>query len=90
MLKRIGITVVVLMAGAYGCDYFWARYRIANPKAGDALGSVTFYDSVTTKNGKVEIFYDQPQTEVCVHAIFPHFGAPPCWYASRKTVKSID
>lgn len=88
--KRIFLAAVVVFAAVYGCDYLWVRYRMANPKAGDAFGSVTFYDSTTMKNGKVEVFYDQPQTELCVHAIFPHLGNRPCWYASRRTVKSID
>jgi hypothetical protein len=88
--KRIFLAAVVVFAAVYGCDYFWVRYRMANPKAGDAFGSVTYYDSTTMKNGKVEVFYDQPQTESCVHSIFPHWGDRPCWYASRRTVKSID
>jgi hypothetical protein len=88
--KRILLAGIVLLAIAYGCDYVWVRYRIANPKAGDAFGSVTFYDSTTMKNGKVEVFYDQPLTEVCVRSIFPQVGDRPCWYANRRTVKSID
>ena len=88
--KRIFLAAVVVFAAVYGCDYLRVRYRMANPKAGDAFGSVTYYDSTTMKNGKVEVFYDQPQTELCVHAIFPHWGDRPCWYASRRTVKSID
>jgi hypothetical protein len=88
--RKILMVTVVSLAAAYSCDYFWLRYRMANPKAGDAFGSVTFYDSTTMKNGKTEVFYDQPLTEVCVHAIFPQVGDRPCWYASRKTVKSID
>ena len=55
MLKRIGVVAVVVVAATYVSDYFWARYRIANPKSGDAFGSVMFYDSTTTKGGKVEI-----------------------------------
>lgn len=90
ILKRILLAAIVLSFAAYGCDYVWVRYRIANPKAGDAFGSVTFYDSTAMKNGKVEVFYDQPLTEVCVRTIFPQVGDRPCWYASRKTVKSID
>jgi hypothetical protein len=89
-LKTILSAAVALLAAAYGCDYLWVRYRIANPKAGEAFGSVTFYDSTTMKNGKVEVFYDQPLTEVCVRSIFPQVGDRPCWYASRRTVKSID
>jgi hypothetical protein len=89
-LKKIFLAALVFLAAAYGCDYVWLRYRMANPKAGEAFGNVTFYDSTTMKNGKTEVFYDQPLTEVCVHAIFPQVGDRPCWYASRKTVKSID
>jgi hypothetical protein len=88
--RKILMVTVGSLAAAYSCDYFWLRYRMANPKAGDAFGSVMFYDSTTMKNGKTEVFYDQPLTEVCVHAIFPQVGDRPCWYASRKTVKSID
>jgi hypothetical protein len=88
--NKILLAMVVLLAAAYGCDYLWVRYRMANPKAGDAFGSVTSYDSTTMKSGKTEVFYDQPLTQVCVHAIFPQLGDPPCWYASRRTVKSID
>lgn len=90
MLKRTAVVVVALSGATYLCDYFWVRYRVANPKAGDAFGSVTFYDSATMKNGKVEVFFDQPQTQACVHAIFPHSGDQPCWYAGRKSVKSVD
>jgi hypothetical protein len=89
-LKRILLAAVAVFAAAYGCDNLWVRYRMANPKAGDAFGSVTYYDSTTMKNGKVEVFYDQPLTEVCVHAIFPQVGDRPCWYARRRTVKSIE
>jgi hypothetical protein len=89
-MKRIAVVVVALLAASYGCDYLWVRYKVVNPKAGDAFSSVTFYDSTTMKNGKVEVFYDQPQTMACVQSMFPHFGDQPCWYASRKTVKSID
>ena len=90
ILKRFLPAAALLLAVAYSCDYLWLRYRAANPKAGRAFGSVTYYDSTITKNGKVEVFFDQPLTEVCVHAIFPHLGDRPCWYASGKTVQSID
>ena len=88
--KKTLLAAMALLAAAYGCDYLWVRYRIANSKAGQAFGSVTFYDSTTMKNGKVEVFYDQPLIEVCVRTIFPQVGDRPCWYANRRTVKSID
>lgn len=88
--NKILCAALVLLAATYGADYLWVRYRIANPRAGVAFGSVTFYDSTTLKSGKTEVFYDQPLTQVCVHTIFPQLGESPCWYVSRGTVKPID
>jgi hypothetical protein len=28
---------------------------------------------------------DPPKAESCIHAMFPHFGYTPCWYAVRHT-----
>lgn len=52
---------------------------------------------------KVEVFYAMQlkgnrteyrdagiQKRTCVHAIFPHFGYSPCWYASRKTEEWLN
>ena len=58
---------------------------IASEKANIAVRYAT-----TLKNGKLEIFYNQPQTEVCIHAIFPHAGYRPCWYATRNTVRTVS
>ena len=41
------------------------------------------------KNGRLEVFYNQPQSEVCVYALFPHAGYRPCWYAVRNKVRTI-
>jgi hypothetical protein len=51
---------------------------------------VTFYVATPLKNGKLDIFYDQPQTEVCVYSLLPHAGYRPCWYAARQTVRTIS
>ena len=88
--KGLLLAAALSLVGVWVSDYAWLEYRIGRDTAGQAFGSVTFYDSTTMKNGKVEVFYDQPQTQPCVHAIFPHSGDEPCWFAGRKTVKSID
>jgi hypothetical protein len=90
ILKRILLIAGVALVVLYGGDYLRVRYRMAHPQAGDAFGSVTVVDATTLKNGKTEFFLDQAQKQVCVHALFPHFGDSPCWYASRKTVKTIE
>jgi hypothetical protein len=76
--------------GVYASDYAWLEYRIGHDTAGQAFGSVTFYYATPLKNGRTEIFYDQPQTEICVQALFPHAGYRPCWYAARSLVRMVS
>jgi hypothetical protein len=90
IVKRIVLVALAALAVLYGGDYLRLRYKMWNPKAGDAFGSVTVFDTLTLKGGKTEVLFDQPQTVVCVNSLFPHFGDSPCWYASRKTMKSLD
>jgi len=90
ILKRMAIGVAGVLAAIYVGDCLRFRYHMANPKSGDAFGTVTVYYSTTLKSGKTEIFFDQPQTETCVNSLFPHLGDRPCWYASRNYVKSLD
>jgi hypothetical protein len=71
-------------------DYIWIEYRLGYAANADALGTVTYYLAATLKNGKLEIFYNQPQTEVCIYAIFPHAGYRPCWYATRDKVRTVS
>jgi hypothetical protein len=81
------LAVALSILGVYASDYAWLEYRIGHETAGQAFGSVTFYYSTLLKNGRTEIFYDQPQTEICVQALFPHAGYRPCWYAARSQVR---
>ena len=90
ILKGIGFVALVSLVGVYASDYVWIEYRLGHPTGADALGTVTYYYATTLKNGKLEIFYNQPQTEVCIHAIFPHAGYRPCWYATRNTVRTVS
>ena len=50
---------------------------------GGGQETVTVYFATRLKSGKLEIFTDRPQTEVCAQALFPHFGYRPCWYVRR-------
>jgi|SoiMethySBSTD1v2_1073268.scaffolds.fasta_scaffold3593141_2 hypothetical protein len=76
LLASLGIVYLV--------DDLAVRYRTAG-----RTDEVTFYYATMLKNGRVEVFYDQPQTEACVHALFPHLGLSPCWYVARHTVRRI-
>jgi hypothetical protein len=52
--------------------------------------TLTFYYSTLLKNGREQVYYDQPQTEVCVRSVFPHGGRRPCWYARREPVRRVS
>ena len=80
----IGAVLAVLVAlpvVAYVGDALVLRYRIGR---GGALETMTVYLATRLKSGKLEVFTDRPQTEVCAHALFPHFGYRPCWYVRRS------
>jgi len=62
-------------------DALVLRHRLTR---GGALETMTVYLATRLKSGKVEVFTDRPQTEVCAHALFPHFGYRPCWYVRRS------
>jgi hypothetical protein len=89
--KRIILAAIALLLATYMADWTWFLHRSSDTKAGDVLGSVTYYYASALKDGKAEVYFDQPQTEICVHSLFPHSGHNPCWYASRKSnVRTID
>jgi hypothetical protein len=83
------ISVVAASALVYVVDDASVRSRIARGTAGGPLEDVRFYYATALKSGKLEVFWDQPQYDVCVRSLFPHLGHDPCWYAHRRTVKEI-
>ena len=85
LLLGAGVLVLALYLG----DSVTLRYRMARAASGGLLDEVTFYYATLLKNGRVQVFYDQPQIEVCVRALFPHLGYRPCWYAHRSNVRRI-
>ena len=91
-MKRVLLILVVAIVGIYAGDYLWLRLRLEGKDQSAAIGSVTLYYATTMKNGRVEVFYDQPQTVMCVHSLFPHLGYDPCWYVQRakQGVKQIS
>jgi hypothetical protein len=84
LAKRALVVAVLLLAAVYAADSLWVWWRTGAASGEGVLGSVTFYIVVPLKSGKTEIYFDQPQTEICVRALFPHLGYRPCWYANRE------
>ncbi|HET8579071.1 MAG TPA: hypothetical protein VFO18_18380 [Methylomirabilota bacterium] len=90
MLKRILATVLLSLLLAWVCDVLWLQVRIRYPGSRDAFGTRTFYYATPLKSGRLEIFWNQPQSEVCVRSLFPHGGRVPCWSRPQNSVKTID
>jgi hypothetical protein len=92
-LKRLAMTTLLSAVGmiliAYAADYAVFRKRLA---ANRAFGQVvvTSYDAVLQKNGKTVFFFDPPQTQTCVHSLFPRAGYLPCWYLQRHSEPRTD
>jgi hypothetical protein len=93
MKQGIGRALTLLalaLAALYGSDYLIIRYRILKNR--DPFGQVTVqpYYAVHQKNGKTEYDFAPTEVDVCIHAVFPHLGYSPCWYATRHRDKAID
>jgi hypothetical protein len=82
--------LVSLAAVVYASDFVWFEYRMRNAKPNHPLETVTIYYATAMNNGKVEVFYDQPQTQTCVHSLFPHQGHTPCWRLGRSGIQRIS
>jgi hypothetical protein len=87
--ERLVLTGILAIVLLYVGDYGWARYKMSGPNSAAALGSVEVHKiwEVPHKDGREEFSFDPPQTEACLHSIFPHFGYTPCWYAVRHTTQ---
>lgn len=84
------VTVVALVCLSYLGDLALLRWKFAgHGKAFDKV-VVRRYYAVPHKNGKEEYLEDDPRAQSCVHALFPHSAAPPCWYLNRHREQRID
>jgi len=88
LFRGAGI-LLAAFALVYLADAAILSRKVAANKAA-AFGSVQIYLTTPLKDSRLEIFTDQPETVVCVHALFPHYGDSPCWYVSRHTTQQIN
>jgi hypothetical protein len=89
LAKTMLAVIALALVFAYAGD--WLRIRLqphATPEAA-VFETLTFYIATPLKNGKVEVYYDQPQAEICVRALFPQLGLRPCWYARRQPIHRV-
>jgi hypothetical protein len=94
ILRRVLLGTLLVLLGssllAFGLDFGYFRLRLATNK--DPYGSVVVSHSyaILQKNGKTQFIFDPPQPQTCVNALFPHAGAPPCWYLARHPDQRTD
>ncbi len=89
-MKRVIAIVVAAAAVIYAGDFLSARFGF--PGHRETYGSVTVDRTyaVMQKNKKQEYYFLPPETQNCVHALFPHFGVPPCWYLERHKTQTVQ
>jgi hypothetical protein len=88
--SRLLLLLAFLCVGIYACDYLSVRYRIAKNREPFGVVKIQRYYAVRQKDGKTEFLFLEPETQQCVHSLFPHLGCNPCWYVKRRKVKRID
>jgi len=92
LLKIVGrwfLVLVGIVLLIYVGEDLLLRFRVSHNGANAVFDSVTTYEAGAIKGGRQEFYFDQPQQETCVKAMFPHFGDAPCWYARRHTMKLL-
>jgi hypothetical protein len=74
----------------YAADDLCFYYRI--PRNRETLGRVEVhrYYALHKSRTKTNFVFAEPENQVCVRALFPHSGHPPCWYLSRHSEQRID
>lgn len=83
LLAKIAVVAVLL---AWVTDWSVFRIRAAHGAAFQTM-QVQEYLSTSLKGNKEEYDYMGTQPMTCARALFPHAGAPPCWWLSRHTVQ---
>jgi hypothetical protein len=84
-LMRSALFLVGLVALLYLGDY--VRWSTGFPGGRAQFRTIRIqpYAAVPQKNGHTEFLLDDPMDEQCATSLFPHGGAPPCWYLQRHT-----
>ena len=89
-VKRTLAVAVLALAVLYAGDDFSVRFHI--PRGRNPFGTVQIkrYYAIPQKGNKTEFYLGDPETQTCVHSLFPHLGFNPCWYVERKRLQRID
>jgi hypothetical protein len=85
--RAFGIVLLALILFYIGDDL---SARLGLPGHRPTFGTVRVRRQIDVpqKNKKTEFYFEPPEDQACVNALFPHFGVQPCWYLNRhKNIK---
>jgi hypothetical protein len=93
-LRQIFLYILLIVLGAaalaYGLDFAIFQLRVITKHSPYGAVMVNPYDAIPQKSGKTTFIFDDPRSQACVNALFPHAGALPCWYLRRHTDRRTD
>ena len=80
------------LAATAAAGLYIADFAVAYARGDAALGTVrvrVLY-AVPEKAARMDFAAGPTEDVACVRALFPHFGAAPCWYAKRHKLQRVD
>ena len=85
MALRACVAVFAMAALLWAGDY--VQLKLSHSQ----LSTVTVrrYYAIEKKANKVEYIFDSERDQACVNSLFPHLGAPACWYLRRHAEERI-
>jgi hypothetical protein len=88
--QRSLLIAAALLLLLYVGDHVSIVRRI--PSGREQFGSVEVQKllAVPQKDRKTEYIAVPPQTQQCVHSLFPQLGLAPCWYLARHAVQQVN
>jgi hypothetical protein len=83
--------LLVLTALVWAGDALYVREKMAHKTDIDPIETIKIRPLyvIPRKDGRAELDFGDPQTQPCVHSLFPHLGYDPCWYVVRQSRKPI-
>ncbi len=86
MVLKACLAVLAAAALLWVGDY--ARLKLSRSQFSTV--TVRRYYAVEKKANKVEYTFDSARDQPCVNSLFPHLGAPACWYTRRHAEERIN
>jgi hypothetical protein len=85
MVLQGGLAVLAIAALLWAGDY--VTLKLSHSRF--ATVTVRRYYAVKKKANRVEYIFDSARDQPCVNSLFPHLGAPACWYVRRHAEERI-